>query len=708
MVYTLVENMNIQRQRSELKFGLGLILAFVLCLSGCGGGGGSNGGGAAPGGGGTGGNGGNGGNNQSGPVTGILANAGVVSTLAGTAQSIGSFNGTGSAATFLTPKAITSDGTNLYIADTANHIIRQMVISTGVVSTLAGTARTQGSSDGTGTAALFNQPSGITTDGINVYVSDTYNGTIRQIVIATGAVTTLVGNAALLCAPKGITNDGTNLFVADTCSDTIRKIVISTGEISTLAGTAYAIGSADGAGATARFFGPGGITTDGTNLYVSDTYNNTIRQIVIATGTVTTLAGTAGVQGSTDAAGAAASFNRPFGITTDGTNVYVADAENNTVRQIVIATGAVTTLAGTQGLPGCTDATGIAARFSGAAGIIGVGLNLYVADTNNDTVRQIVKSSGVVTTIAGQAGNPSSSDGIGSAAQFLNPNDVATDGTNLYVADRLNSTIRKIVIATGAVTTLAGTPLTTGSTDATGASALFYYPQGIATDGTNLYVADTFNSTIRKIVIATGAVTTLAGKARNFGGYDGTGATASFYYPAGITTDGTNLYVLDIYYSKIRKIVISTGVVTTVAGGYPTFFGPTALTTDGKNLYVADTQNQTIHKVVISTGSISTLAGTTSTTGSTDATGASARFNFPQGITIMGTNLYVSDTKNHTIRKIDTSSGIVTTIAGLVSTAGHTDGVGLAAHFCDPAGITNDGTNLYLADSCNNSIRKIH
>ena len=154
--------------------------------------------------------------------------------------------------------------------------------------------------------------------------------------------------------------------------------------------------------------------------------------------------------------------------------------------------------------------------------------------------------------------------------------------------------------------------------------------------------------------------------------------------------------------------MISTGVVTTVAGGYPTFFGPTALTTDGKNLYVADTQNQTIHKVVISTGSISTLAGTTSTTGSTDATGASARFNFPQGITIMGTNLYVSDTKNHTIRKIDTSSGIVTTIAGLVSTAGHTDGVGLAAHFCDPAGITNDGTNLYLADSCNNSIRKIH
>lgn len=708
--------MNNQHQRTGLKFGLGLILAFVLSLSGCGGGG--SGGGAAAGGGGNGSSGGgNGGNNQNLPVTGILANAGVVSTLAGTAQPVGSFNGTGTAATFLTPKAITTDGTNLYVADTANHVIRQIVISTGVVTTLAGTAGVQGSTDGIGTAALFNQPGGVTTDGTNVYVSDTYNSSIRQIVISTGVVTTLVGTSAQLCAPEGITNDGTNLYVADTCSHTIRKVVISTGAMTTLAGTAYSNGSTDATGAAARFFGPEGITTDGINLFVADSYNDTIRQIVIATGAVTTLAGTAGVQGSTDATGAAASFKIPAGITTDGTNLYVADTNNNTIRQVVISSGAVTTLAGTAGLLGSTDTTGTAARFSGAAGISIVGQNLYVADTNNDTIRRIVISSGAVTTYAGKAGNPSSADGTGPAAQFLAPNGVTTDGTNLYVADRLNSTIRKVVISTGVVTTLAGSALANGGTDATGAAARFNYPYGITTDGTNLYVADTVNDTIRKIVISTGAVTTLAGKAGNWGAADGTGANASFYYPAGITTDGTNLYVTDIYNGTIRKIVISSGVVTTLVGansgsanGYGTgaqFYGPSAITTDGTNLYVADTQNHTIRKIVISSGLVSTLAGTALANGSTDGTGSAAQFKLPAGITTDGTNLYVADTSNHTIRKIVISSGVVTTIAGTAGTIGSTDGTGTAANFKYPAGITTDGNNLYVVDTYNNIIRKI-
>jgi sugar lactone lactonase YvrE len=120
------------------------------------------------------------------------------------------------------------------------------------------------------------------------------------------------------------------------------------------------------------------------------------------------------------------------------------------------------------------------------------------------------------------------------------------------VADQRNNLIRKIVISTGAVTTVAGTG-SSGSANGTGTSASFNYPNGITTDGTNLYVGDTSNHLIRKIVISTGVVTPLAGTGDN-GSANGTGTSASFYNPFGITTDGTNLYVVDTNNHRIRKI----------------------------------------------------------------------------------------------------------------------------------------------------------
>ncbi|ACM21596.1 repeat-containing lipoprotein, putative [Geotalea daltonii FRC-32] len=327
------------------------------------------------------------------------------------------------------------------------------------------------------------------------------------------------------------------------------NLLTLTGTVSVLAGQAPQMGTADGTGSAARFNAPSGITTDGTNLYVADTGNNLIRKVVITTGAVTTLAGTVGTgtaqtSGSTDGTGSAAKFNAPFAITTDGTNLYVADTNNNTIRKVVIATGTVTTLAGSVGIPG-------------------------------------------------------SADGIGPAGLFNSPGGITTDGTNLYVSDTGNRTIRKVVIATGAVTTLAGSAGTPGSTDGVGPSALFGTVFGITTDGTSLFVADTDNSTIRKIVIATGMVTTLAGSAGVSGIADGTGSTAKFNAPFGITTDGTNLYVTDSRQGSIRKVAIATGVVTTLVNGSslttisPLNF-PLGISTDGLNLYVADTDNSTI------------------------------------------------------------------------------------------------------------------
>jgi hypothetical protein len=320
--------------------------------------------------------------------------------------------------------------------------------------------------------------------------------------------------------------------------------------VTTLAGTGSTGSTDNSTGTSASFNYPQGITTDGTNLYVADTSNHLIRKIVISTGAVTTLAGT-GSSGSTDnSTGTSASFFDPREITTDGTNLYVADTKNNLIRKIVISTGAVTTLAGT-GSMGSANGTGTSASFYYPQGITTDGTNLYVAEEGNHLIRKIVISTGVVTTVAG-TGSSGSANGTGTSASFQFPGGITTDGTNLYVGDYMNDLIRQIVISTGVVTTVAGTG-SSGSANGTGTSASFQNPKGVTTDGTNLYVADMFNHLIRKIVISTGAVTTVAGTGSQ-GSADGTGTSASFYRPTGITTDGTNLYVADYVNNLIRKI----------------------------------------------------------------------------------------------------------------------------------------------------------
>ena len=270
---------------------------------------------------------------------------------------------------------------------------------------------------------------------------------------------------------------------------------------------------------------------------------------------VTTVAGT-GSSGSANGTRTSASFNQPSGITTDGTNLYVADSMNNLIRKIVISTGVVTTVAGT-GSSGSANGTGTSASFDNPNEITTDGTNLYVADSNNHLIRKIVISTGVVTTVAG-TGSSGSANGTGTSASFDNPNEITTDGTNLYVADSNNHLIRKIVISTGVVTTLAGTG-SSGCANGTGTSASFNAPNGITTDGTNLYVGETNNHIIRKIVISTGVVTTVAGTVSSActassGSANGTGTSASFNQPSEITTDGINLYVADLGNHLIRQI----------------------------------------------------------------------------------------------------------------------------------------------------------
>jgi len=261
------------------------------------------------------------------------------------------------------------------------------------------------------------------------------------------------------------------------------------------------------------------VTTDGNgNLYAS--HSHIIYKIVIATGDVSTLAGSE--KGYVDATGTSAKFNSPLAITSDGTNLYVVGKQGY-VRKIVISSGVVTSLAniGNQ-----------------AYGITTDGTNLYITNTNGHTIQKVVISTGELSTFAGVQGSSGILDGTGTSAQFNSPNDITTDGTNLFVSERSGHKIRKIVISSAVVSTFAGCG-SAGSNDGTGTSACFNKPDGIATDGTNLYLSDTHNNIIRKIVISTKVVTTLA---------------AGFSFPGGLTTDGTYLYVGDAYNHKLRKI----------------------------------------------------------------------------------------------------------------------------------------------------------
>jgi sugar lactone lactonase YvrE len=236
----------------------------------------------------------------------------------------------------------------------------------------------------------------------------------------------------------------------------------------------------------------------------------------------------------------AALFNQPSGVAVDGTgNVFVADTGNNTIRKITPA-GVVTTIVGTPGTAGSVDGTGPAASFSSPYGVaVDSSDNVYVTDTANGTIRKIT-SANVSSTIAGSAGVYGSADGTGTAIQFNNPVGIAIDSSgNLYVTDTGNNTVRKITSG-GVSTTIAGNPGVAGDTDGIGVFALFNSPRGIAFDSAgNIYVADSQNSTIRKVT-SSGVVTTLAGSPGNFANATGTGAAALFDVPFGVAVTSTD------------------------------------------------------------------------------------------------------------------------------------------------------------------------
>jgi sugar lactone lactonase YvrE len=497
----------------------------------------------------------------------------------------------------------------------------------------------------------------------------------------------------------------------------------SNGWLKLLAGGLGGDGTVDGVGAAARFRHPVGVANDGAgNLFVADTDSNTIRRVVIATGEVTTLAGSPGPQNSNDGIGPAAHFGFAGRLASDRKGqLFVADTNDHTIRKVVVATGEVTTLAGAPNQAGDNDGIGAGAHFAYPLGLASDEAgHLFVAD--NRMIRKVVVATGEVTTIAGAAGQGPHADGIGTAARFTQPFDVAYDRTgSLFVTD--GATIRRVNLATGEVTTLAGTPGQYASKDGMGNAARFKEQAALTSDQMgNLFVADLYNSTIRKVVVATGEVTTVAGSAGQTGDRDGVGADARFIYPAGVASDRAGqLFVTDSSASTIRRVIVATTQVTTLAGSATQagsrdgsgatarFASPAGMAWDqAGNLYVVDAGNHTIRKVT-ATGEVTTLAGSPGQAGSDDGIGTAARFHYPSDVVGDGAgDLYVADTTNRTIRKVVIATGQVTTLAGAPGPWDHSDGIGRAARFGAPMGLASDGAgNLFVTEYGQGTIRKV-
>lgn len=276
------------------------------------------------------------------------------------------------------PESMTTDGYYLYVADKNNNRIRKVVIATGETTTLAGNG-TQALVDGTGTGAQFEDPKFLVTDGVNLYVSDKNNKAIRKVNLTTGVVTTIISGSGSLQDPKGMVIYNNRLYIADKNDKAILQLDLSTNALTTVIPSTSSIND------------PNSMTLVGTDIYIADKGKDSILKTTIGTWTISTFAGS--TAGYTNAIGLLAKFDSPEHITTDGTNLYVTDKNNEAIRKIVISTASVSTLAGPTSAGGASgyvnSSTAANARFDSIGGIVSDGLKLFLVDKNNHTIRLI-------------------------------------------------------------------------------------------------------------------------------------------------------------------------------------------------------------------------------------------------------------------------------------------------------------------------------
>jgi cysteine-rich repeat protein len=613
------------------------------------------------------------------------------------------------------PSAVAMDASgNLFVADTGGHRVRRVEAATGSITTVAGTGTAGISGDGgLATSAQLDTPSSVAVDGLgNLFIGDQDNHRIRRVDAASGLITTVAGTgvagfsgdggpatSAEIRSPHGVAIDGLgNLFIADRNNHRIRRVDAASGLVTTVAGTGVAGFSGDGGPATsAQLNFPRGVAVDGLgHLFIADMSNHRIRRLDASTGVITTVAGT-GVPGLSGDGGPASSaqLESPNGVAVDGFgNLFIADVSNHRIRQVNAVTGVITTVAG-MGAPGFSGdgalATSAQLNLPHGVAVDGFG-NLVIADRINHRIRRVDAATGLITTVAGTGEAGFSGDGGPATSAQLNfPHGVAVDGFGiLFIADRINHRVRRVDAASGLITTVAGTGAQGFSGDGgPAARAGLSSPVGAAVDGLgNLFIADSSNHRIRRVDVATGVITTVAGTGvAGFSGDGGPATSAQLAGAEGVAVDGAgNCVIADSGNHRIRRVDAATGVITTVAGtGVAGFSGdggpatsaqlnlPSGVAVDGLgNLWIADWFNHRIRRVAAASGVITTVAGTGAEGFSGDGAPATgAQLNEPRGIAVDGFgDIFIADWFNHSIRRVDAASGVITTVAGQIDPEG--------------------------------------
>jgi streptogramin lyase len=664
-------------------------------------------------------------------------------------------------------RVLTPVVTYYLIADTENNSIRRVDTSTGVITTFAGTGSSGYSGDGgPAMSAKLSKPRGVFADGAGkVYLADTDNHRIRMVDLTTEIITRVAGSgdnvydeendedvsplSAHLNKPRGVSVDASgNIYIADTENCMIRKVDVSTNKINRVAGATDGESplcgwSGDGGLATnTRLNKPRGVWVDASgNIYIADTENNRIRRVDATTQIITTVAGNggSGYTGDNGPATAAQLYN-PNGVLVDVSgNIYIADTENNRIRRVDATTQFIYTVAGTgSGGYSGDDGPADSAILHKPRGLwLDESGNILIADADNHRARLVYDDGGtlMITTVVGDGSSDySGDDGQATLASLNKPHGVciyeALPPAYLAIADPSNHRIREVNLTTGIITKVAGT-LWSGyngdNIDAT--SARLYYPFGVHVDSSqNTYIADTYNHRIRKVDNKTGIITTVAGTgSKGFSGDGGPATSARLRYPFNLYLDTVgNIYIMDTYNYRIRKVDAATKIITTVVGdGAAKFAGDGGLATDASikksydvavdsagNLFIADTENQAIRKVDAATGIINTVVGKGAMAGFEGDGGLApnAKLKSPTGVYVDATgNIYVADTMNEVIRKVDATTNIINTVAGN-GTPGFSGDGGLAtlAQLDYPEAVWVDSAgNMFIVDTDNCRIRRV-
>jgi hypothetical protein len=706
----------------------------------------------------------------------VNANTGIITTIAGTgvAGHLGD-GGPATRAELWSPTSVAVDPTgNIFIGETGDSVVRRIDAVTGVITTYAGNPTGTGGLGGPASNFTLGNIVGIACDYLgNLYIAE--SGEVLRVNAASGDITEIIGNIPGISfyLLNGIAVDHTqNIYISDWIDAAVWKINPQ-GSVSLFAGDNQGFYSGDGGPATAAVLSYlSGLAVDGSgNVYIADSNFYVIRE-VNTSGIINTIAGSIygynslGGDGSpaTDAA-----LDFPQNIAADPTgNVYLADGSYR-IREITVPSAPPTAVAATPVLslaagsyPGSqiltmTDATLGAEIYVSLNGVAPTtssqGYHGPIEITGTVTVQAIAEAPGYLTsapvsatytittpptvaisTIAGNGtygfsgfGGPATSANLGETPA------IAFDGKgNLYIADQSNAVVWMVAAATRDISVVAGTGTAGNGADGGQATATeINGSSSVAIDKLgNLYISD--SGRIRKVAAATGIITTVAGPGVYTTLGDGGPATSAYLgSTVGLAFDSAgNLYITDNannFGSRVRMVAATTGIITTVAGvGTQGPLGDGGLATAAYlsnpggvsfdsfgNLYITDIGNSRIRKVDATTGIITTIAGTGIPGNTGDgglATAAKVSF-VPQGtgIALDGAgNIYFTNYPD-TLRKVDATTGIITTIAGDGYYGyGGDGGAATMAELDYPAGIALDSAgNIDIADTFNCAVRKV-